>query len=303
MTVSAVAVVAVAATTAFFSDTETSSENILQAGAIDLQIDSEAHYAGLVCTPEGVWEVENTDLGTTRPELVGEPCDGTWDSTDLTEERFFNLTDLKPGDEGENTISLHVFDNDAWGRLIISNVLDEDVDCTEPESEDLDDPECSSTSIPAEGELQDNLEFSIWLDQGLTLGFQNSDQETENDDPEEGDNIQQQGEPTLVSTGPLDVGGETLDIWVGLGLYRLSLGTACDLTDLDGDGHATSNGTYLECHGLATDGRLVGSVNYYFGLAWELPEDTGNEAQGDRLTADLSFEVEQQRNNPIPFGP
>ncbi|MGB3073311.1 MAG: TasA family protein, partial [Candidatus Moraniibacteriota bacterium] len=47
-----VAVAAVAGGTySFFSDTETSVGNTFTAGALDLKVDSEAHYNGLVCTP------------------------------------------------------------------------------------------------------------------------------------------------------------------------------------------------------------------------------------------------------------
>ena len=61
--------------TAFFSDTETSTDNIFQAGAIDLKIDNESYYNG-------------------------EPSASTsWDLKDLEEgDLFFNFTDLKPGD-------------------------------------------------------------------------------------------------------------------------------------------------------------------------------------------------------------
>jgi len=59
---------------------------------------------------------------------------------------------------------------------------------------------------------------------------------------------------------------------------------------------------YGLCHGLARDGRMVGSTTYYFGLAWNLDLDgTGNEVQTDEYTADLTFRVEQHRNNPNPF--
>ena len=49
LSIGAVSGVAVLATGAFFSDTEESVGNVLQAGSLDLKIDSEAHYAGLVC--------------------------------------------------------------------------------------------------------------------------------------------------------------------------------------------------------------------------------------------------------------
>jgi len=64
------------------------------------------------------------------------------------------------------------------------------------------------------------------------------------------------------------------------------------------DGHNDYDG----CHGIAEDGRMVGSTTYYFGLAWDLDLDTtGNEVQTDTYVADLTFAVEQHRNNPNPF--
>ena len=47
----------------------------------------------------------------------------------------------------------------------------------------------------------------------------------------------------------------------------------------------------------AEDGRMVGSVTYYWGLAWHIPEETGNEIQTDSLLADMVFSATQHRNN------
>ena len=298
-TILAAAALAIGATFAFFSDTETSTDNTFVAGALDLKVDAEAHYAGLVCRDI----VDDPNLGTvwiddpadpdpvTRPDLLGDACGGTWDERDLTSEKFFDLTDIKPGDDGENTISLHVINNDAWGRLVIENDDDLDVDCTEPETESAD-PECI-TNTPGEGELQDNMLFQIWLDEGLTNGFQCSDGVEAarcTDDPTEGDNILQETEPILVTPGTLDVGGETLPIWLGLATWA---GNACA-----GDGSSTS-----DCPGLTSDGHMVGSITYYFGLGWELPDTTGNEAQSDSLVADLRIDVQQHSNKPFPLSP
>lgn len=114
--ITAVAAVVVGATGAFYSDTETSTGNTFTAGAIDLTVDSFAHYAGLICI-DGKWEDDEDDIygPVTRPELIGEDCEGTWEATDLgPRNQFFNYDDVKPGDQGENTISLHVDTNDAW---------------------------------------------------------------------------------------------------------------------------------------------------------------------------------------------
>ena len=48
-------------------------------------------------------------------------------------EKFFEFDDIKPGDFGENTINIHVDNNDAWLRMIIKDVTDLDNSCTEPE--------------------------------------------------------------------------------------------------------------------------------------------------------------------------
>ena len=308
------------ATGAFFSDTETSTGNTFAAGSLDLKVDSEAHYNGATCIPnanqipevegdEFVWD-DGSEVGW---PIAGTPCDGTWAETDLgVGTTFFNLTDVKPGDEGENTISLHVYDNNAWGRFVIDNVESNDNTCTEPESDPLVvDPECNAESDTdlnnGEGELAETINFFVWLDQGSDPGFQCNDANSVDEgdactnDPTEGDNIQQETEPTLVTPGGVDPLGETHNIWLGLAAVRAAT-LGCAAADPDGDGNNQAAGVYNSCHGLATDGRMVGSVTYYFGLGWDT-DDVGNEAQTDSLEADLVFEVEQHRNNTTPFAP
>src|SRR3989344_2818492 len=75
---------------AFFSDTETSTGNTFQAGALDLKVDNTSYYNGATSSAT-TW--------TTPADLPGH--------------LFFDFNDLKPGDWGEDTISLHV-ENDAW---------------------------------------------------------------------------------------------------------------------------------------------------------------------------------------------
>jgi len=136
-----IAVVAFGVTRAFFSDTETSKDNVLQAGKLDLQIDNTSYYNGAP-SPETSWELN-----------------------DLTDQLFFNFLDLKPGDWGEDTISIHVDDNDAWACLDISITEDDDESCNEPELKD--DPTCDDPDLdPDDGELAGFVNFIFWADDG-----------------------------------------------------------------------------------------------------------------------------------------
>ena len=97
-----VGAVAVGATGAFFSDTETSTGNTFTAGELDLTIDNSSYGFDWndpnVTSPTGVW---------------GPNENNSWELDDLTDQLFFDFEDLKPGDYGEDTISLHA-ENDAW---------------------------------------------------------------------------------------------------------------------------------------------------------------------------------------------
>lgn len=265
--IGAVAAIVVGATTAYFSDTETSQGNTFTAGTLDLKVDNTCYYNGQICP---------------------EPPDGietTWSESDLVPgvHKFFYLTDVKPGDKGEDTVSLHVYNNDAWGRLTIGNLVNNDVSCTEPE--DLDDePQTQGCGTdPGAGELRQNLSFWVWLDQGMTPGFQGEN------DREEGDNIHQpEYEPMLITPGQIDEGGE---------IWRLADGLAAAYQRYQCSEAQPDD----RCKGLTQDGHMVGSVTYYFGVGWELPSDVGNIVQSDTFGGDMTIEVVQYRNNPNPW--
>lgn len=273
-----VAAIAVGGTIAYFTDTETSSGNTFTAGSIDLKVDFDGYF---------------------NKVADGTPNAGHWDEKDLKEgvDKFFNFTDLKPGDFGEGTISLHVYDNDAWGRMLIEDVVDTGDTCVDPETEEVSDSDCYQGTVgqdEPDGELRENLVFWACLDEGETPGFQNHGGEVV--DETEGDNICQEYEPIVITEGPIDEGGEEHDFWPTLADYRASLdkGGICDISDPDGDGHAD----YGVCQGIARDGRLVGSTTYYLAIYWNLPYETGNEAQSDILQGTIKFQAVQHRNNP-----
>lgn len=136
LTVGLVATVAVVASQAFFSDTETSTGNTFTAGAIDLLVDYSSSYNG-------------------------DQLDG-WTLKDLTEsDTFFDFADLKPGDYGEGTISLHVYDNNAYACATINPTLNDDMSSTEPE---LEADDTKNTDSIFDGELAQNMKFKVWAD-------------------------------------------------------------------------------------------------------------------------------------------
>ena len=170
--IAAVAAIAIGGTIAYFSDIETSVGNKFVAGKFNLKIDNTCHYNGKVCSKVGdvyLWE------GTQ------EPCYCTWEEKDLDGELYFNLLDVKPGDYGEDTVSLHIINNDAWMCAEIKNLASDDNGCEKPES-DID-----TTCGVGEGELKDNLFFSVWKDLNC-------------------DNILDAGEQILVQDQPAQAG-------------------------------------------------------------------------------------------------
>ncbi len=128
------AVVVVGATAAFFNDTETSTGNIFTAGSIDLTVDSFGY----------------TYNGTFHPEAG-------WEATDLTNQKFFTLEDLKPADLYRRSISLHAESNDAWVCIGAPNLVDQEnvINEAEGDAEDITDPL---------GELSENVDVLIWRD-------------------------------------------------------------------------------------------------------------------------------------------
>lgn len=293
------------ATVAFYGDVERSTGNTFTAGGVELKVDSVSHYNNMICTDMGVqaepryqWKAE---VGfTPDPDhfpAVNSACNGTWSETNLVAgvHKFFNFLDLKPGDNGEDTISLHVYDNPAWGRFEIANVVDQDNDCTEPE-QTMEDGGC--TDPDGDGEIDSYLTFSGWVDQGAIPGFQCGAGGPNNArcvaDPTEGDNIYQVSEGQMFWQEELVSEIDTFDLAPVFAAAYDAMGC----TEVDGDT------AYGVCHGFAEDGRMVPSVTYYFGLAWDLPlQGTGNDAQTDTYGADMIFRVEQHRNNPNPFQP
>lgn len=261
---SALGIAAAGSTGAFFSDTETSSGNTFTAGAIDLKIDNTSYYNG------------QPNLGT------------TWTLDDLsnTLHKFFDFSDIKPGDIGEDTISIHVNTNDAYLCANVKLTSNNDNGINEAESE------VDTTDGPGQGELAGAVNFLWWAD--------------------DGDNVLEQDE-TIISQGPIVAIGpvgssafvtladSSTNIWTGvpgplLGNTTEYIGKGWCFGAItvakepqDGLGQVGTpenpnnvpNGPDVRAEGFLCDGS---SLN--------------NSTQTDSLTADVSFEATQSRNNP-----
>ena len=269
-TLLAVVAIVIGATTAFYGDVETSSGNTLSAGAIDLGIDNESYYNGLL--NEGTsWELA-FDLDDNEG-----PADGKY--------LFFNFLDLKPGDWGEDTISVHVKDNDSWACMAFDVTTDEDNGSTEPELDD-EDPYTAD-----DGELDEFVNFVWWADDGDNVL---EDDEAETGNFKEGAlsdigdfsvTLADSSGTGVLSSGPLE--GST-DYYIGKawcfgnlevnpleqGNYSGPNNPAND--EVNPSGSATPEDGGIICNGSGLD----------------------NRTQTDKITADVVFTALQDRWNP-----
>ncbi|HWO07767.1 MAG TPA: hypothetical protein VNM40_04285 [Candidatus Paceibacterota bacterium] len=106
-------------------------------GSFNLKIDSTATYNG-VLQPKSTWALKNLNPGS---------------------DKFFNLKDVRPGDQGEATISFHV-NKDSWICLDFENLKERENGRNEPEGQEDDSGGSNS------GELADGTEFFAWYDDG-----------------------------------------------------------------------------------------------------------------------------------------
>ena len=108
------------------------------------------------------------DSTATYNGVLQDGTNGTFDSTWTLKnlhphhDKFFNLDDVKPGDRGEATISLHVNQN-AWICLDFEKLKERENGRNEPELHE--DPSGGANS----GELADGTEFFGWYDDGDNL--------------------------------------------------------------------------------------------------------------------------------------
>lgn len=249
--IAVVGVVVAGATGAFFSDTETSTGNTFTAGEINLTVDNASYRSD-----------DEGDMIFSQST--------SWDFIDLTNELFFNFEDLKPGDIGEDTISLHVTSNDAWACM--------NIDITDTPENNVTEPEDDLGDEGPDGELQNYLKFVFWAD--------------------DGDNVYEQGENIFWE----GVAGEIFDgSWVTLADSNDTV-----FGDEENSYPLADNETYYVAKawcfgdinplGLPNDSAFPPNIR---GSGFTCDgTSTSNWSQTDGVLADVSFEAVQTRNNP-----
>jgi hypothetical protein len=241
-------------TGAFLADSGSSTGNTFATGVVDLKIDNESYatdeWGKLYFSPSTSWNLSN-----------------------LAGKLFFNFTDIKPGDIGEDTISIHVNNNNAWSCMNINLSGTPENGQNEPEL--AVDPTVGTN----DGELQNHLYFTFWAD--------------------DGDNVFEQGEKVFKQGLTRDIfNGENwaladsqTNVWNGtgplLGATTKYIGKAwcfgtmvsTPLTQ-DGLGKTGANGPLFRGSGFSCSGA-----------------DVGNIVQSDGIKVDVSFSVVQSRGN------
>lgn len=234
MVIGLVGAMATTGTLALFSDTETSSDNVFTAGAVDLGI----------------------DINSEGPEFNGSILYGQGENPAVP--AFFSLSDVKPGDVHERTLSLHVDNNPAWACAAVIPTANDDNGLTEPEAE------VDSTGGAGEGELAQQSDLHIWTDGIEGVTGDNAGDNVFNADQEDGD-TSVIGPERQLPTGTV--------VWT--------------IADSDENIYPT--------HSVGEP--LAGSQTYYLGVEYSIPIDVGNVAQTDSYEAAVQFYTEQARNN------
>lgn len=271
-------------TTAFFSDTETSTGNSFTAGAIDLLIDNDSYYNGNRCVNIGTSAPDWRWQGPAAFPIPGTPCETSFGPSNLDGLLFFNFTDLKPDDEGEDTISIHV-QNDAWACMDLTLTSNDDISSNEPE---LGDSDAQDNPLNTwDGELAQTLEFFWWAD--------------------DGDNVYEENERALTKSGGVQ---SLYDLATSTGSFKITLADSQG-NAWGGTAPIPANETVYIAKGWCMGDMTLGALPQD-NLTTDGPQAPGREGTGfscdgtlldntmqtDGVEVSMVFTAEQARNNP-----
>lgn len=180
-------------TSAYFSDSETFSNNSLAAGTLDLKLDYKATYTGGVgrlgaVQDMGYPDAEDLGDGVYLLDQAPSPADmQEWEDVVQGEDfdfcspeadeylvngdglPVFSLEDVKPGDSGEVTMSIHLCTNPGFLQLV--------GEITESGENGQNDPELAAEGQDTDGlgELADAIEVCVWYDEDCDNVYEPTD--------------------------------------------------------------------------------------------------------------------------------
>lgn len=172
-------------TSAFLNDAEVSEFNQLASGEFDLKVDWNQTYNGewVNAYPVGNnGQAEILDRDAVAQNLFGQDYGNLTEAQRIEAEQVYrdqfadlpddvdgpiiNLTDLKPGDHGEVTFSIHLFNNPGCVWMIGELTQNAENGVTESEADDPDenDPEGPLSGTNQSGELLNTLNATLFYD-------------------------------------------------------------------------------------------------------------------------------------------
>lgn len=275
---------------AFLSDEEQVANNQFVAGEFDLKVDWEQTYNG---DPVNAFPDENgddvqDDIKTRediRDELATDelPIDSPSvetafraqfaDVPDDLSRPLIELDDVKPGDSGEITFSLHLFDNPGYIWMNGRCLENAENGIIEAEGDDTD--EDGSTG-PMGGELLDAIRVTLWYD--------------------DGDNVLDTDEQVIFE-GPLSHALVLLSNGLPLDGNPTTLFSEANFVADETSGNSLLQGRLAASGDNDARDCFESSTTQHIGFSWELPVDHANELQTDSVSFDLGFYAEQCRHN------
>ncbi|MEF8781291.1 MAG: SipW-dependent-type signal peptide-containing protein [Haloferacaceae archaeon] len=173
-------------TSAFFSDQETFENNQLTAGTLDMKVGWEEHYSDWSEDEAEHAHMEDGELviddheefmnatlqeqfpdKQTKKELdqgTADPCDVLADVPDDLSRPLIELEDVKPGDFGEVTFSFALCDNPGYVWMNGGLLEAAESGITEPEADDPAEDGDPGSTDPADVELLDQIQVTVWCD-------------------------------------------------------------------------------------------------------------------------------------------
>ncbi|MFB6082654.1 MAG: TasA family protein [Halorientalis sp.] len=258
-------------TSAYFSDTESFTNNSLTAGTLDMSVSADVVAANQYWVDQGGLDISVVADGQ-------DPAFG------------LQVDDIKPGDWAIICFEISVGDNPGYVQVATENFAETGGVHAEPETE--------AGDANNDADLGEFLLTTVWQsydDSGDKAGLSTLDPVFNN----ASDDLNIDYEEPF----DLDGGVDTDDDGDFDGDDRAHYTNAREANGVLSGGYVVKDdtGDPMMVGSDATGEDETVTDTYEFCLLLELPYEVGNVIQGDGISFDLVFETEQARNNDTPF--